>query len=171
MKFKLLLFALFSIITLQAQVSTTRINDFRLGMKKSELEKIIGKTITIKLNDGYPIESTHVVHKGVVYEVNFAKAYDDSGNELNDFTIYSVMSKDKTLKTLSGIGIGSSFDEVLNKYKNNNISIYDSWKEDGGRDKSIRNFSINDYDAASQLLLTIKNGNVIEFYVSYNEGC
>lgn len=171
MKIKLLLFTFFSFISLQAQVSTTRINEFRLGMKKSEIEKIIGKSISIKLNEGYPIEASHMVYKGIVYEVNFTKSYDDKGNELNDFTLYSILSADRTLKTLSGISIGSSFDEVINKYKNNNISIYDSWEEGGSRDKTKRMFSINDYDEGTQLILTIKNGKVTEFYVSYNEGC
>ncbi|HEY4539171.1 MAG TPA: hypothetical protein VIG94_04050 [Faecalibacter sp.] len=171
MKIKSLLLMLFCCIAVNAQVSTTRINEFRLGMKKSELEKIVGKTISVKLNEGYPMETSHVVYKGIVYEVNFSKAYDDNGNELKDFTIYSVTSQDRTLKTLSGISIGSSFDEVLNKYKNNNISIYDSWTENSTRDKSTRLFSINDDEAGTQLILTIKNGRVSEFYVSYNEGC
>ena len=154
-----------------AQVSTTRMNDFKIGMKKSDLEKIIDKTIQVKLNEGYPSEASHVVFKGIVYEVYFNKSYDDNGNELKDYTIYSITSRDRTLKTLSGITIGSSFDEVLNKYKNNNISIYDSWNEDSTRDKSTRMFSIDDYDAGTQLVITIKSGKVTEFYVSYKEGC
>ena len=171
MKYKINLFAILFSSFLFAQVSTTRINDFRLGMKKTELEKIIGKTIQLKLSDGYPIENSHIVHKGIVYEVSFNKHYDDNGNESKDFIIHSVTSRDRSLKTLSGISLGSTFDEVLNKYKNNNISIYDSWDDNGNRDKSGRRFVIDDYDFGSQLMILIKNGKVTEFYISYNEGC
>ena len=171
MKIKLLFLTLICCIGLNAQVSTTRINEFRLGMKKSEIEKLIGKSIQLKMNEGYPSEASHVVYKGIVYEVFFNKAYDDNGNELKDFTIYSVTSQDRTLKTLSGISIGSTFDEVINKYKHNNITIYDYWTEESTKDKKVRIFTINDFDAATQLMLTIKNGKVSEFHVSYNEGC
>ena len=164
------LFALLFSTLIFAQVSTTRINEFRLGMKKSEVEKVVGKSIQLKLNGGYPAEASNFVYKGIVYEVFFFKAYDDSGNELNDFVINSIRSRDKTLKTLSGISIGSTFDEVLNLYKNNSISIYNSWNEDGTRDKTTRMFSINDDDARTQLILTLKEGKVIEFFISYFEG-
>lgn len=166
------LFALLFSTFIFAQVSTTRINDFRLGMKKSELEKIIGKQINIKLEDGYPSGPTHVVYKGVVLEIFFNNSYDDSGNQLNDYTIYSVSSKDKSLKTLSGIGIGNSLDDLIGKYKDNNIEISDSWDENGKRVKTKRYFTINDYDAGTYLMFTLQNGKVIDIYTSYKkEGC
>lgn len=154
-----------------AQVSTTRINDFKLGMKKSDLEKIIGKTINVKMPDGYQVDPTNVVFKGVVYEVYFSNQYDDNGNLLNDMQLYSVKSKDKSLKTLSGIGIGSSISELIEKYKDNNIEISDSWDDNGNRIKTTRYFNINDYDAGTYLHMTLKNGRVTEFYVSNQEGC
>ena len=166
------MFVLFlSVISLNAQVSTSRMNEIRLEMNKSELEKIIGKSIPLKLNDGSPSGLTHLVFKGVVYELNFTKAYDDSGNAINDFMVYSISSRDRSLKTLSGISIGSSFDEVLNKYKNYNISIRDSWDENGKRVKTTRRFVVEDYDSGTYLMFTIQNGKVIEMSVGHNEGC
>ena len=38
-------------IALQAQVSTTRINDIKLGMKLTELEKLTGQKFKLKLNE------------------------------------------------------------------------------------------------------------------------
>jgi len=165
------LFAILFSTLIFAQVSTTRINDFKIGMKKTDLEKIIGKKINIKLTDGYPTDATNIVYKGIVYEVNFSKAYDDNGNELDEYTIYSVGSKDKSLKTLSGIGIGSSISELIEKYKDNNIEISDSWDDNGNRIKTTRYFNINDYDAGTYLHMTLKNGRVSEFYVGNQEGC
>lgn len=154
-----------------AQVSTTRINDFKVGMKKSELEKIIGKKINLKMPDGYQEEPVNVVYKGIVYEVYFSNSYDDNGNQLAEMQLASVRSKDKSLKTLSGIGFGSTMNELIEKYKDNNIEISDSWDDNGNRTKTTRHFTINDYDAGTYLVMTLKNGKVVEFYVSYNEGC
>ena len=154
-----------------AQVSTTRINEFKLGEKKTDLEKIIGKTIDLNLNNGYQEKPLYLVYKGIVYELYFTPSYGDDGAELNEFTLYSVRSKDKTLKTLSGIKTGSTFDELLHKFKDYNIEINDSWNENGSRNKTDRIFTINDYDAGTYLVFTLKNGKVTEFYVGYNEGC
>ena len=165
------LFAILFSTLIFAQVSTTRINDFKLGMKKSELEKIIGKSINVKMPDGYQVDAANVVYKGVVYEVYFSNEYDDNGNQLKDMQLSSVKSKDKSLKTLSGIGIGSTLSELIEKYKDNNIEISDSWDYNGNRTKTTRYFNINDYDAGTYLHITLKNGRVTEFYVGYNEGC
>lgn len=155
-----------------AQVSTTRINDFRLGEKKSDLERLMGKSINVNFNEyGYMEDPVNIIYKGIVYELYFSPAYDDNGKELNDYTLYSVRSKDKTLKTLSGIKVGSTFDELLSKFKDYNIEISDSWDDDGNRTKNNRIFTINDYDAGTYLVFSLKNGKVTEFYVGYNEGC
>ncbi len=167
----LLLLALFVSGLINAQVSTTRINDFRLGEKKYDLEKIIGKTINFSKENGYQTEPANIVYKGIVYELYFNPSYDDNGNQINDFTLHSVRSKDKTLKTISGITVGSTFDELLSKFKDYNIEINDSWDDNGNRTKTNRIFTINDYDAGTYLVFTLKNGKVTEFYVGYNEGC
>lgn len=160
-----------SSIAVNAQVSTTRFNDFKLGMKKSEVEKMIGKNVSLDLNGGYPIGSSQVEHKGIAYEISFSNVYDEQGKELNDFTVYSITSQDRRLKTLSGISIGSSYDEVLKTYKNYNISVNDFWNDDSTRDKTTRLFTISDYETGAQLIITLKNGKVFEFYVSFYEGC
>ena len=57
MKNLLLLFAILITTFTSAQVSTTRINDIRLGMSQSELEKVLGKKIKIPVNEnGYPVD-------------------------------------------------------------------------------------------------------------------
>ena len=171
MKNTINLIALFCSTLIFAQVSTTRINDFKLGMKKSELEKLIGKPINVKFDDDRPPELTNIVFKGIVYELYFMSGYDENGNRLNDMELYSVKSKDKSLKTLSGIGIGSSISELIEKYKDNNIEISDSWDDNGKRTKTTRYFNINDYDAGTYLQMTLKNGRVTDFYVGNQEGC
>lgn len=171
MKKLISLFTIFCSSLIFAQVSTTRMNDFKIGMNKSEIEKVIGKKINLKMPNGYQEEPANVVYKGIVYEVYFMNSYDDNGNELQDMQLASVKSKDKSLKTLSGIGVGNTLNELIEKYKDHNIEISDSWDDNGNRTKATRHFTINDYDAGTYLVMTLKNGKVVEFYVSYHEGC
>lgn len=158
-------------IASQAQVSTTRINDVKLGMKLSELEKLIGQKVKVKLNEnGYPDDDVTIVSKGVTYKVNLIG--DGESTSLANFKIYTVKSSDSSLKTLSGIKVGSSLDELLSKYKNLNISIYDGYDDKGEkRTKAFRYFNIEDYDAGTLLQFKLVNDKVVSFDVMYNEGC
>ena len=158
-------------IALQAQVSTTRINDIKLGMKLSELEKLTGQKFKLKLNEyGYPEGDLTIVSKGVTYKVGLTSNGD--GNGANNLSVYSVKSTDSSLKTLSGIKIGSTLDELISKYKNLNISIYDGYDDvSGNRTKSFRYFNVDDHDTGSMLQFKLVNGKVSSFDVMYNEGC
>ncbi|MDH1883825.1 MULTISPECIES: hypothetical protein [Empedobacter] len=158
-------------IALQAQVSTTRINDVKLGMKLSELEKLTGQKFKLKLNEyGYPEDDLTIVSKGVTYKVGLTSNGD--GNGSNNLTVYSVKSTDSSLKTLSGIKVGSSLDELLSKYKNLNISIYDGYDDKTDkRTKAFRYFNVEDQDAGSILQFKLVNDKVASFDVMYNEGC
>ncbi|WP_313580154.1 hypothetical protein [Chishuiella sp.] len=171
MKKLLLITALFISFFGIAQVSTTRINDIKLGMKFSELEKLTGQKIKLKLNEyGYPADDLTIVFKGITYKILLTT----NGEEgvANNFYVYRVKSSDSTLKTLSGVKIGSSLDELISKYKDYNISIFDGYDEKTDkRTKALRYFNVEDFDAGSILQFNIVNGKVISFEVTYNEGC
>ena len=160
--------ALIAGMAVQAQVSTTRINDVKLGMSKTKLEKVIGQKIRLKLDEnGYPDGETTFVSKGVTYRIYF-NSYDEN----NVYKIYSIKSSDSSLKTLSGIKIGSTLDELLSKYKDLNISVYDGYDEKAEkRSKTTRYFQVEDYDAGTVLQFDLVNGKVTMFNVYYNEGC
>lgn len=164
MKNLLLLFAIFISVLSSAQVSTTRINDIRLGMSQSELEKVLGKKIKIPVNtDGYPEDEYTVTHNAVTYSLYFWML--DEGLKIS-----SISSNDASLKTLSGIKKGSTLDELWSKYKNYNLRIYNHWDENG-LSKDERSFEIMDYDNGSSLGIHLKNNKVTGFSVGYNEGC
>lgn len=158
-------------IALQAQVSTTRINDVKLGMKLAELEKLTGQKFKLKLNEyGYPDGDLTIVSKGVTYKVGLTTNGENEG--ANSLTVYSVKSSDSSLKTLSGIKVGSSLDELITKYKNLNISIFDGYDEKAEkRTKAFRYFNVEDYDNGSILQFYLVNDKVVSFDVMYNEGC
>lgn len=171
MKNILFILALIVGITTQAQVSTTRINDIKLGMKLSELEKLTGQKFKLKLNEyGYPDGDLTIVSKGITYKVGLTQNGESNG--VNNLTIYMIKSSDSSLKTLSGIKIGSTLDELLSKYKNLNIEIFDGYDEKTEkRTKAFRYFNIEDYDNASILQFYLVNDKVVSFDVMYNEGC
>ncbi|WP_313376556.1 hypothetical protein [Chishuiella sp.] len=154
-----------------AQVSTTRINDIKLGMKFSELEKLTGQKFKLKLNEyGYPEEDLKIVFNGITYTIMLSTNGEQGVS--NGLYVYRIKSSDSTLKTLSGAKIGSSLDELISKYKNYNISIFDGYDEKTDkRTKALRYFNVEDYDAGSLLQFNIVNGRVISFEVTYNEGC
>ncbi|MCA4783117.1 hypothetical protein IF125_12775 [Empedobacter stercoris] len=171
MKNILFILALIVGITTQAQVSTTRINDIKLGMKLSELEKLTGQKFKLKLNEyGYPDGDLTIVSKGITYKVGLTQNGESNGAD--NLTIYMIKSSDSSLKTLSGIKIGSTLDELLSKYKNLNIEIFDGYDEKTEkRTKAFRYFNIEDYHNASILQFYLVNDKVVSFDVMYNEGC
>lgn len=163
--------ALFAGFFLQAQVSTTRINDVKLGMKLAELEKAIGQKLKLKMNEnGYPDEPYTLVSKGVTYKISFTT--NGEGSDGEKFYVYMIKSTDSSLKTLSGIKIGSTLEELISKYKNLNISIFDGYDDKTDkRTKAFRYFQVDDYDAGSMLQFYLVNDKVASFEVLYNEGC
>ncbi|MBO6212443.1 hypothetical protein [Algoriella sp.] len=172
MKKLLFMTAFVAAIFLQAQVSTTRINDIKLGMKLTELEKLTGQKFKLKLNEyGYPDGDLTIVSKGITYKVGFMSNGEDASP--TNLTVYTIKSSDSSLKTLSGIKIGSSLDELISKYKNLNISIYDGYDDKTDkRTKAFRYFNIEDQDSGSMLQFYLVNDKVTSFDVMYNdEGC
>lgn len=159
-------------IALQAQVSTTRINDIKLGMKLTELEKLTGQKFKIKLNEyGYPDGDITIVSKGITYKIGLT-TNGEEGAGSSTLTVYTIKSSDSSLKTLSGIKVGSTLDELLSKYKNLNISIYDGYDDKTDkRTKAFRYFNIEDQDTGSTLQFYLVNDKVTSFDVMYNEGC
>lgn len=147
-----------------AQVSTTRINDIKMGMSLTDLEKMVGNKIKLKVDeDGYPLEEINVTYKGIKYKLYFW--HFEEGNKVS-----SIEASDSSLKTLSGIGIGSSLEDLWSKYKAYNISIFNGWDENGNKSNE-RYFSIQDNDNGTQLRITLKNNKVVSFSVYYYEGC
>lgn len=151
----------------QAQVSTMRINDIKLGMSKTEVEKLIGKKIIIKLSEyNYPEDAVNIVHKGIAYSIFFN--YDGE----KTFNVTNITSKDPSLKTLSGVKYGDSLETLFNKYKGYNFRVYQLWDHNSEkRDPNQRVFSIEDGDNGSSLDFTLKNNKIVSYSVMYVEGC
>ncbi len=82
-------------------------------------------------------------------------------------------TKSAKFRTKSGIGVGSTKDELIVAYKNYpNFSVHQGWDDNGeNRSKTISYFNLSDSDAATQLSFKLENNIVTEVSVYINEGC
>lgn len=176
---KLILFSLFlfGINFIDAQenfdISTLRIGDFTINMKDKAVEKI-SKSKLVAFNDPNDYFKTNKVkYAGEIIEIMISQSYNDQGQNDGSYQIYSLLTKSKKFRTKSGMGVGSTKDELLEAYKNYpNFSVNQSWDEKTekmSKTKSV--LSLQDYDAGTFLSFIMENNVVTEVSVSVNEGC
>ena len=90
--------------------------------------------------------------------------------EQNVETIQHLATKSKKFRTKSGMGVGSTKDELLNAYKNYpNYSVNQSWEENESKTTSF--FRLTDIDARTELSFKLVNNTVVEVTIYVNEGC
>ncbi|MCU7612987.1 hypothetical protein N0B16_00905 [Chryseobacterium sp. GMJ5] len=158
----------FSFITAQDfEVSTLRIGPYKMFMKNDEAEQLGTK---LKQTD-YELKNI-VQYKGETILIATSQNYDQNGKETGQLMIQGLSTTSKKFRTKSGIGVGSTKDEVINAYKNYaSYSVYPGWDDKGNQQKNISHFVLNDLDAGTTLSFKIVNNLVTELWVSINEGC
>ncbi len=109
--FPLLLGLLF--LSAQAQITTGRINDIRLNKTQEEIEKTIGQKLKLKSDEYDWLSYAEINHKGIQLKLGFVKLTTEEGTAEN-YTLYEIRTSSPNIKTLSGIGVGSSLDELWN---------------------------------------------------------
>ena len=154
-------------------LSTLRIGDFTINMKDKAVEKISkSKLISFTGQDDWN-KTNKVKYAGEIIEIVVSQSYDEQGQNDGGYQIYSLMTKSKKFRTKSGMGVGSTKDEIFEAYKNYpNFSISQSWDEKTekmSKTKSV--LSLQDNDAQTYLSFIMENKIVTEIYVSVNEGC
>lgn len=166
---KLPLLLLISVSTfLSAQnyeLSTLRIGEYKIFMKKDVAEKLANKKF--QKFDEYENKNS-VNYFGEKIEVVGYSTY-LSEAEPNVETVQYLGTKSKKFRTKSGMGVGSTKDELLNVYKNYpNFSVNQSWDEN---EKNVSYLRLSDYDARTELSFKMINNTVVEVTIFVNEGC
>lgn len=166
--FTILLFA--ASLVLSAQISTTRMNDLKLGMSLSEVESTLGKPLELTKGENDWGYVTKISNKGAEFSVRFIENQNESG--MTYYSLYEVETTSAAVKTLSKVGIGSSLDDLWKAYKNYSISIWKSW-DDKSENYSTneRVFQLQDMDASTVLYFHLKNDKVYKISLNYFEGC
>ena len=99
--------------------------------------------------------------------------WDDVGQKQNGFQIYSLSTKSKKFRTKSGMGVGSTKDQLIDAYRNYpNFSVSQMWDEKTEKQSSaMSSFVLTDNDAGTYLSFTLTNNIVTEVSIYMNEGC
>ena len=148
------------------ELSTLRIGEYKIFMKKEAAEKLANKTF--QKFDNYEPKNT-VNYFGEKIELVGYGTY-LSETEQNVETVQHLATKSKKFRTKSGMGVGSSKEELLNAYKNYpNFSVNQSWEEN--ETKTTSYFNLTDVDARTELSFKLVNNIVVEVTIFVNEGC
>ncbi|MFP3833409.1 hypothetical protein [Chryseobacterium sp. SIMBA_028] len=149
------------------EVSTLRIGPYKIFMPKAEAEKIAG--MKLKNSDGE--KKSVVKYTGETIQLDI---YDNYINEANPSvpSITYITTTSKKFRTKSGIGVGSTKDDLINAYKNYpNYSVREDWDDNGKSVKNAGYFNLDDRQAGTQLSFKFVNNIVTEISIYLNEGC
>lgn len=144
---------LFSALVNAQNISTSTFGSIQINMSFEEVSRLNPNQLAVleTTNEDMPVQDITI--NGIKYHIVYYK------NLVNKRTeVYSVTSTARTLKTLSGIKIGSSLKDLWNVYKNYDVSIRNSSDNEKGTENATRVFILNDID----------NGCYLAFYLSNN---
>ncbi|REC46848.1 hypothetical protein [Chryseobacterium pennipullorum] len=149
------------------EVSTLRIGPYKVFMPKAEVEKIAG--ITLKKSDG---EKRNIVkYNGESIQIDL---FDNYINEANPSvpSITYMTTTSKKFKTKSGIGVGSTKEDLINAYRNYpSFAVRPDWDKNNKPVKDSGYFTLEDSQAGTHLSFKFINNIVTEISVYLNEGC
>jgi hypothetical protein len=176
----LLLVAVLFCITANAQtpaatstdvISTMRMGPFKLNSYKTEVEKITGnKLVAIDKDDYY--DSVKIAYNNSNYTLVFSNEYNEDPKAPAKMRLVSITSSNTSLKTKSGIGLGSNKAQILAAYDKFDINIYNDYDykaKKNAKDK-IQYITLQDYEAATQIMFTTENRVVTQITVGIYEG-
>lgn len=169
MKTYLTIFLIAASSLIYSQISTTRVNDLKIGMKLSEVEKITNQKLELTKDENDWLYMQDVDYKGLKLNLGFMEMIDE--NEQSTFQLYEISTTSTQVKTLSKLGVGNSLEDLWKAYKNYNISVWNQWDEKIEKySTNERVFQIDDFDTSTALYFYLKEGKVYKISVSFNEG-
>ena len=154
-------------------ISTLRIGPFTINMKDKAAEKFTTSKLVIYDGPNEYNKGNKVNYTGEIIEIIIMEIWDDEGKKANGYQIYSLSTKSKKFRTKSGMGVGSTKDELIDAYRNYpNFSVNQMWDEKTEKlSTSKSSFVLTDNDAGTFLSFTMINNVVTEVNVYMSEGC
>ncbi|QEC68126.1 hypothetical protein FRZ67_12750 [Panacibacter ginsenosidivorans] len=141
-------------------VTMNGIGPFKLNMKKTDLEKILGKEIKLKnlLKEDWTYDTVSYDYNNISFTFVFDRQSADEKNY--DIILREIKSNSTFLKTPSGITIGDDKIKIINTYEAYTIWIVPDYE--------------NNYTSRSKTRATIwvqsdDGGNNIQFHTNMNK--
>jgi hypothetical protein len=152
-------------------ISTLRMGPFKINSYKPDVEKIVGTKLVVVDKDDY-YDTAKVVYNNSNYTLVFNKEYNDDTKAPIKMRLVSIISNNTTLKTKSGIGLGSTKAQILAAYDKFDINIYNDYqyKEKKNPKDKIQFIALQDFDAGTQIMFTTDNRVVTQIVVNVYEG-
>jgi hypothetical protein len=172
--FFLLLFAFATRVTAQSNdylVTMKGIGALKIGTRQADIEKVIGKKITLKnlLNkeEGYA-DTIKAKYKNIDVLLYLERQY--TSDEKSEIVLQGIKTSSPLCKTNAGIGIGDDKMKIISVYENNTLYIWPDYTDDTyttrSKTKSVINVSADNSDNAITFYLTNKKVTSVE--VSYS---
>lgn len=168
------LFLVFSLLSFAQTptVSMAGIGDIKLGMKKTEIEKLLNQKLqlphlTAKDSDYYQ-DTVHINYKGMEADVMFQKEYNE--NDKYDIVIWEIRSNSPQLKTKSGVGIGDDKYRIISTYEGYIIWIMPQYENDYTVKSKTKSSVWLHGDNASIIIFYLDNNKITGMSVTYFEG-
>ncbi len=158
MKTKYITYLLFCFSTFCfAQISTTKMNELKIGMRPAQIMKLLGnKPAAIADNN-----ETNIKVNGINYTIYIQEGYLSKGE--GDTYLGSISTTSKAIKTLSGVGVGNTVEDLWNAYSSK-YNVFLSKSEN-----NFREFRIQDEENGTMLIFELKNEIVTKINInSYN---
>ncbi len=153
-------------------VSMNGIGDIKIGMKKAELEKLLGqpvKIVHLTKKDDYNWDTVKCTYKGLNAEVILANEYVDENK--NNIVVQEINSSHPQLKTPSGIGIGDDKFKILSTYDGYMIYIIPEYENNYTvKSKTKSSVWVHSDDAGKVIVFHLVNNKVTSMTVGYQMG-
>lgn len=147
------------------ELTTMRIGPFHLKMDVNEADKIAKKPLSAKKNEGNNV----INYQGEIVEVH---VYETSDSETGTSrTIGFLKTSSKKFRTKSGVGVGSSKDELIDAFRNfKSFCIMPERNDDGSPSATESSFVLTDVDAYTFIRFSMKNNIVYDVGIYFDEG-
>lgn len=146
-------------------LSTLRIGPFHLKMDIVEADKIAGRKIKSSNSNGLE----KINYKGetvMLYVYGYT-----GGNNMEARMIGNITTRSAKFRTRSGMGVGSTRDQLIGVYRNfPSFRVYPEWDDNGKPSKTVSYFVLSDSDAGSTLSFKLVNNITVEVSVYPIEG-
>ncbi len=152
-------------------VSWKGIGSLKIGLKKDEVEKLIGKKITLKNlldKDGYS-DTIKAKYKAIDVQIYLEKQYKD--DEKYDIVVSGVRTTSSLCKTASGVGIGSDKMNIIGLYENYSLFVFPEYDDKTNTTSKTRSvINISGDDSGNSIILYLTNKKVMAIEITYSEG-